>query len=164
MLNFQRSRLNSRLGLMILLSSLFFLSVLIRNWASLSSHWFGYLFLAVGVALGGLLSFFDDRVLKGYYDPERQAPLITQSLVFLGLMMPTSLLIITSSASFLGGGLVFGFALNSALSLWFLRHQPEVFDRTFLSQLKRPVLAWERRALLGLVIVWVNLIWLAILR
>jgi hypothetical protein len=148
----------------ILLASMLVGLVIVRHLSVITDTWTSYLFLVGGLALGLSLTTIDRKFLRAYYDPDRKDALVTQSILFIGACIPLSFLVITSSASYAGGGLVVGIALTTLVTMWRYRSNDQLFDSTFMSQLKRPLVSWERQVLLAGVLIWNVLLWIAMLR
>lgn len=146
------------------LISIFFLLLILRQWSVIDQVWLLYLLLLGGLVVGLSLTTIDEKIIRAYYDPDRKEALVTQSIVFVAACLPLSLLMMTSSASFAGGGLVMGIALSTLLAMWQYRTDAEQFEARFLSQLKRPLVDWERNALIGVILTWNVLLWIAMLR
>lgn len=157
-------RLSQPVMLMVLLAVAFLLLMTLRRWTIIDQAWLDLLFLSAGLALGLSLNVIDEKVLRAYYDAERQEGLITRSILFVAACIPLSILMITSSASYMGGGLVVGIALSTLMGMSHLVQESEQFDAQYMSQLKRPLLAWERQVLVGCIALWNVLLWIAMLR
>jgi len=157
-------KLHQELLTAIVLASILVALVIVRHLSVIADTWTSYLFLAGGLALGLSLTTIDRKFLRAYYDPDRKDALVTQSILFIGACIPLSFLVITSSASYAGGGLVVGIALTTLVTMWRYRTNDQLFDTTFMNQLKRPLVSWERQVLLVGVLIWNILLWIAMLR
>jgi len=136
----------SKLGHWLL--SLIFWGVFLLRYFQISpkiSIW-NLVLLAVGLAMGNLLVSFDRRWLQSYYGGR---DLMTQSLLFLMIMAPLSLFVVTSTGSILGVGIVVGFELMTSWQMVKICDNVQHFQETFLLQLKRQLNKKEINVLVG---------------
>ncbi len=116
--------------------------------------WYRYGLFALGVLLGLALLILDQKRLFEFYnddiesstDPEKvhgEPPtsqeaifLATRSTLFLLVLIPLSLFVVTSTGNALGGGLMMGLLLGLIQEFWEYRQLPKAFRERFLSQLK----------------------------
>lgn len=103
--------------------------------------------LAIGLVVGNLLVNIDRQWLQPYYGGR---DLMTQSLLFLLVMAPLGLFVVTSTGSLLGVGLVVGFELQTTWQMIKLCCHVQTFHQTFLLQLKRQLSRPEIKVMVGL--------------
>jgi hypothetical protein len=99
-----------------------------------------YILFVVGLALGWLVMFLDKKILFKYYleDDEQTAfiQLITRSLLFVGVLIPLSLYVLTSTGSALAIGMMLGIWLVLIFEMWNSKKKIKVFNKQFLSNFK----------------------------
>lgn len=122
--------------------------------------WWQVGLFALGLVVGMALLLGDELLFHQWYAPEAGAdpqptvpepvattpaaePLLTRSTLFLIILIPLSLFIVTSSGSLLGTGLILGLTSGLVWEMWRLRLAPEQFHQSFLSQLKRSLQPFE---------------------
>lgn len=116
--------------------------------------WYRYGLFVFGVVLGLVLLILDQtRLFKFYNDDidsskdsgkthnqlltiQKAAFLATRSTLFLLVLIPLSLFVVTSTGNALGGGLMMGLLLGLIQEFWQYRQLPQAFKERFLSQLK----------------------------
>jgi hypothetical protein len=81
-------------------------------------------------------SSFSDRAQAAPRLSRQPQYLVTRSALFMLVLIPLSIFVLTSSSSPLGVGLVLGLVLNLLLEMSACRHLPQVFKLRFLSDLK----------------------------
>ncbi len=137
----------------------FFLS-LILSFDKLLSLWFQIPILVVGLLLGLLLTNIDRKYLHHLYRSSEGEGLVTQSLLFLGLFIPLSFFVVTSTGSILGGGIIVGFLASTTASLYVLRTDKQLLEKTYFYQLKRPLSQVEVHLVMAALLLWNVLVWL----
>lgn len=137
----------------------FFLS-LILSFDKLLSLWFQIPILIVGLLFGLLLVKVDRLYLHHLYRSNETDGLVTQSLLFLGLFVPLSFFIVTSTGSMLGGGLIVGFLAEITATFFALRSDKALLEKTFFYQLQRSLTGTEIQLLSVLILFWNVSIWL----
>ena len=85
------------------------------------------------------------------------------SLVFMALMIPVSLLVVTSTGSMLGIGLVFSLTVQIALTLFKLKDDHQAITTKFFAQLKRTPTIQETQFVVWFWIGWTAVLWLMLL-
>lgn len=116
--------------------------------------WYRYGLFALGVFLGLTLLILDQTRLFKFYNDDAQSAvnletaykkpstnqeavfLATRSTLFLLVLIPLSLFVVTSTGNALGGGLMMGVLLGLIQEFWQYRQLPKAFKERFLSQLK----------------------------
>ena len=156
---------------------LFFgLAVLVGR-AVVTDVWQMFGLLAVGLLLGLFVSFFDRQWLSKYYLKNQQnpdnldqlspglvvnkigiQPYATRSTLFLLILVPFSLFIVTSTGSPLGVGLTIGLVIDVVVDMLKLARQKDRFVQTFLQQFQSNFTETE-----VLMITGGSLIWLVVL-
>jgi len=122
------------------------------------------IYLVVGLVLGWMFFFF-----LNFQSPEHWLidpaliDKVTHSLIFLLLLIPFSFLVVTSTGSWLGIGLIISLNTNLSLDLFDLRHNKQALINRFFGQLKRLPTDNEIRFLLVFWLVWTCLLWLMVL-
>lgn len=95
----------------------------------------------VGLILGMFFLEADKRWFKKYYSTELNSyggvDLITRSLVFVLLLIPLSLFVVTSTGSEIGSGLVLGIWIFLLAEMYRAKQDIDLFHMIFLSQLKK---------------------------
>ncbi len=142
------------------IASIYFILSLILSFDKLLSLWFQIPILIVGLFFGLLLVQIDRLYLHHLYRSTEDEALVTQSLLFLGLFIPLSFFVVTSTGSILGGGIIVGFLASTLASLFSLRSNKELLEKTYFFQLKRPLTQMEVQIVMGAMILWNILIWL----
>ena len=108
----------------------------------------GLLFV-VGLLLGmGLLEADENFCFKYYVDPRASAPekrLVTRSLLFILLLFPLGLFLLTSTGSAIGVGMFLSIISGLALEFFILRNNKKGFQERFLHQLQRDITADEQQ-------------------
>jgi hypothetical protein len=61
--------------------------------------------------------------------------LVTRSTIFLLILAPLSLFVVSSTGSVLGSGLIFGILLTLIVEMWMVKSSSELFRQRYLSQL-----------------------------
>lgn len=137
----------------------FFLS-LILSFDKLGSLWYQIPLLIIGMAFGLMLEKVDRLYLHHLYRSNETDGLVTQSLLFLGLFIPLSFFVVTSTGSILGGGLIVGFLASTTASFFALRSDKATLEKTFFYQLQRSLTETEIQLLSVLILFWNVSIWL----
>lgn len=121
--------------------------------------WYRFMLFAAGVILGMTTLLLDEQKFFLYYsgdsldkskDNEKQISeetiqsshlsqnfLMTRSTLFLLLMVPLSLFVVSSTGSALGSGYVLGLMLGLIQEMWLFMADSKLFSKRFLSQLKK---------------------------
>lgn len=133
---------------------------LILSFDALLSLWFQIPILVLGLVLGLILINLDRLYLHHLYRSSEAEGLVTQSLLFLGLFIPLSYFVVTSTGSILGGGLIVGFLASTTATFFALRSDKELLEKTFFYQLQRSLTSTEIQLLSVLVLFWNVSIWL----
>ena len=140
--------------------AIYFILSLILSFDTLLSIWYQIPILILGLLVGLLLIQIDRMYLHHLYRSTESEGLVTQSLLFLGLFLPLSFFIITSTGSILGGGIIVGFLANTLASLFALSTNKNLLEKTYFYQLKRPLTQMEVYCVLGAIVLWNALVWL----
>ena len=140
--------------------AIYFILSLILSFDTLLSIWYQIPILILGLLVGLLLIQIDRMYLHHLYRSTESEGLVTQSLLFLGLFLPLSFFIITSTGSILGGGIIVGFLANTLASLFALSTNKNLLEKTYFYQLKRPLTQMEVYSVLGAIVLWNALVWL----
>lgn len=77
---------------------------------------------------------------------QSHTPLVTRSLLFICMLFPLGLFLLTSTGSALGVGTFLGIILGLSLELFSLRTNQNEFKKRFLYQLKRDITPEEQKA------------------
>lgn len=101
----------------------------------------GWLFGLVLLFLDELrmLQIIEDRLFPAD-DDESRDQLVTRSLIFMLMLVPTGIYVVTSSGSLLGLACVLGLATTLVSEMTLLRKDYDAFRKRFLSQLKHDTL------------------------
>lgn len=104
-----------------------------------SLNYFNVLFLTFGIFVGVLLLYLDETYLYQYYleSHDRKPKLMTRSLLFMALLFPMGLFVVSSTASKIGIGLILGIMTSLFLELLEYSKDNGAFHERFLFQLKR---------------------------
>ncbi len=137
----------------------FFLS-LILSFDKLGSLWYQIPLLIIGLVFGLMLVKVDRLYLHHLYRSNETDGLVTQSLLFLGLFVPLSFFVVTSTGSILGGGLIVGFLAEITATFFGLRSDKALLEKTYFYQLQRSLTGTEIQLLSALVLFWNVSIWL----
>ena len=103
--------------------------------------------LAVGLVLGNLIVTMDRKWLQPYYGGR---DLMSRSLLFLIVMAPLGLFVVTSTGSLIGIGLVLGFELMSTWQMIKVSRDSQLFHQTYLTQLRRNLTSGEIKIMVGI--------------
>lgn len=92
-----------------------------------------------GFYLANLLLWADGALLYRHYNELQTEPkqLITRSAVFLLAYVALGLFVITSTAAYIGHGLIFGLGVSLSAELLMQLRNPAIFQQRFLFQLER---------------------------
>ena len=137
----------------------FFLS-LILSFDKLLSLWFQIPILVAGLVFGLILINIDRLYLHHLYRSSEDEGLVTQSLLFLGLFIPLSFFVVTSTGSILGGGIIVGFLASTTASIYALRTDKQLLEKTYFYQLKRHLTEIEVQLVMAALLIWNSLVWL----
>ncbi len=141
----KQSNIFEKIGILISFASLFFLAT---YFGKAVSYVDGLLFV-VGLLLGmGLLEADENFLFKYYIEGDSQIShkkLITRSLLFILLLMPLGLFLLTSTGSAIGVGMFLSIVSGLALEFFILRNDREAFQERFLHQLKREITVDEQK-------------------
>ncbi|MCA9369768.1 MAG: hypothetical protein H6774_01855 [Pseudomonadales bacterium] len=88
--------------------------------------------LSIGIALGLGILIVDQLFLSQYYLESGETQLITRSVIFLLILIPLSIFVLTSSGSLVGMGMMIGLQVGLTAEMLQLRKQPDAFARRFL--------------------------------
>ena len=112
----------------------------------------GLIAFLAGFYLANLLLWADGAVLYKQYNELQTEPkqLITRSALFIISYIVVAIFVITSTAGYIGHGIVLGLGVSLLTELWFGLNDPLTFQQRFLFQLQRPLTALEMKHL-----VWV---------
>lgn len=89
-------------------------------------------FFIAGVVIASLLLWFDQTIGYQYYaEPGQSVQLVTRSPLFIVVMLPVTLFVVTSSGSPLGMGLVLAMGAIICSELWWWRNNLEVLNNRF---------------------------------
>jgi hypothetical protein len=107
-------------------------------------NWMNIILLVVGMYGGFGLLTADAAWLHQYYaKPNSPTSYITRSALFVLLLFPLTLFMLTSTGSSTGTGLLLGILIGLALEMFTLRLAPDEFKSRFLLQVKRNFSAEE---------------------
>ncbi len=108
------------------------------------SPWYRFVLFALGVLLGFVFLLLDQKYLYPHYLEEEQLKkirsginfpaLITRSTLFLVVLVPLSLFVVTSTGSALGSGLIMGLLMGLVMEMWQYYQLPKAFNQQFLYQ------------------------------
>ena len=154
---------------------------------AVAENWqmFGLLF--VGLLLGLFVSFFDRQWLSNYYQENKKnptnlganledsspetnlldnqsLPYATRTTLFLLILVPFSLFIVTSTGSPLGVGLTIGLVIDTVLDMVKSAHQKDEFVKTFLQQFQRSFSESEVLIVAGSAVIWLLLLFVLALK
>ncbi len=112
-----------------------------------TTPWYRFLFLLLGLMLGLVLLIIDERVLHHKYNDQlvtdnedgnskKSVFLATRSSLFLLVLAPLAIFVVTSTSSAIGIGFVLGLVLGLVHEMWLFRNLTKKFSNRFLSQLK----------------------------
>ncbi len=120
-----------------------------------STSYFDALFFVLGLVLGFILLQVDELYAYSYYNddshekqnavPQNERQLVTRSLLFIIILFPLGLYLMTSTGSAIGVGLFIGIISGIAIEMASLRNNSELFHQRFLYQLKRKLSAQEEK-------------------
>lgn len=129
----------SKLGIIISFASLFFVATYFGKAVGYTD---GFLF-TFGLLLGmGLLEIDETVLFKYYVDQESvdtKKRLVTRSLLFILLLFPLGLFLLTSTGSAIGVGMFLSILSGLSLEFFLLRKNRAGFQERFLHQLKREI-------------------------
>ncbi len=108
------------------------------------------LFFGVGLTLGLVMLWGDELVgyswyseKKGLIDPgleyHTSKKMITRSLLFIAVLVPLSLFVVTSTASFIGWGLVLSLVAGICIEIIWYQQDYSAFQGRFLQQNTTPL-------------------------
>lgn len=102
-------------------------------------NFFDVLFFTFGIFVGVLLLYLDETYFYQYYleRHDHKLKLMTRSLVFMVLLFPMGLFVVSSTASKIGIGLILGLMTSLFLELSDYSKDIDAFHERFLFQLKR---------------------------
>lgn len=161
----------------VIIATVFFgLAVLVGREA-VAENWQMFGLLAVGLMLGLFVSFFDRQWLSKYYRQDQKKPdhsdssqpesvttavanlpFATRTTLFLLILVPFSLFIVTSTGSPLGVGLTIGLVIDVAMDMVKIARQKDEFTKTFLQQFQRSFSETEVMMVAGGSVVWLALL------
>lgn len=143
-------------GTPLLLSVIFWcLAVIFGQWS------IQYVFLALGLFLGSGVFYFENLNLQfGSWVSWAELKKNLQSLIFLIILLPVSLFILTSTGSLLGVGLIIGLNTSLCWRLLALKEDRGQLVAQFFSQLKRDPTEKEVSFLVWFWLVWTVILWL----
>lgn len=140
--------------------------LMIDSWQRMS------LFIA-GVFFGAILLIVDEEYLSKYYAEKSQQndqfvdnALISRSTLFLLLLVPLSFFIVSSTSGTLGKGFVLGIVLGLVQEMWLLKKNVTLFQKRFLSQLKKSLDSSQTELLIIIATIYFLLIsvWSALMK
>ncbi len=106
--------------------------------------WLRMVLFVAGVIFGIVLLIADEKYLLKYYAEKSQqddqfadSVLISRSTLFLLLLVPLSFFVVSSTSGALGKGFVLGILLGLVQEMWLLKKNVILFQKRFLSQLKK---------------------------
>lgn len=102
-------------------------------------NYYNLILFAAGTLLGTILMNLDETVFYKYYleKDATEIKLITRSLLFMFLLIPLGIFIVTSTGSEIGMGIFLGIITILLIELIIYRKSIGLFHSRFLSQLKR---------------------------
>lgn len=126
---------------------------------------FQLVLLILGLILGNLFASKEAaRWMQSLANPLiRDLQTNVYSLVFMALMIPVSLLVVTSTGSMLGIGLVFSLTVQIALTLFKLKDDHQAITTKFFVQLKRTPTFQETQFVVWFWTGWTAVLWLMLL-
>lgn len=103
------------------------------------------LFFTFGGLLGQGLLFADEKYFFERYQEQgvEKNVLITRSVLFMGVLVPLGIYLLTSTGSSLGIGLILGLVTGIFVEMLLNRNNVDAFNTRFLSQLKKKYVASE---------------------
>ncbi len=103
-------------------------------------NWWAPLFLLAGFIAGWLALWLDQHVLYRYYNPAAEATpyLISRSLLFLLILLPLSIFVVSSTGSSIGQGFVLALLSGLWLEMMKLRSDTSKFNQRFGQKAKKP--------------------------
>lgn len=129
-------------------AGLFFFFATTLNWL-----WF-----VIGLGVGVGLLWADQQWLWRWYADKAQPFVITRMFVFILVLIPLSIFIVTSSGSYLGQGLVLGMILNYTIDLGFSYRSATRFQRQFLAGTTIQLSALQRSWSLVFAVIFVSVL------
>lgn len=155
-----KSNILLQIACIISCAALFFLATYFGK----SVEYLDVVFFVLGLCVGMALLAFDEKVLHKYYSEQGElerdkiepqnnqvekqkevTPLVTRSLLFILLLFPLGLFLLTSTGSALGVGTFLGILLGLSLEIFALKNKHAEFKARFLYQLKRDITPEEQR-------------------
>jgi len=119
-----------------------------------STSYFDIFLFILGLLFGAAILHLDEVFLYDLYADEQQKLLsqdekqfATRSLLFLLMLFPLGLYIMTSTGSSVGVGLFIGIISGISVEMAQLRNNSELFHKRFLFQLKRKLTTQEEKTL-----------------
>lgn len=141
----RQSNLLSKLGIIISYATLFFVATYFGKAVDYTD---GIMFV-IGLLLGmGLLEADENFFFKYYVDlavATNEKRLATRSLLFILLLFPLGLFLMTSTGSVIGVGMFLSIISGLALEFFILRNDRKSFQERFLHQLKRDITTDEQQ-------------------
>ncbi len=150
----KQTNLVGKIGIVVSFAALFFVATYFGKSVSYTD---GLLF-GIGLLLGMFLLEADEKFLFKYYieadsqAEDKQKRLVTRSLLFLLLLFPLGLFLLTSTGSAIGVGIFLSITSGLALEFFTLRNDRQGFQERFLHQLKRDITAEEQQIFVTLFI------------
>lgn len=142
------------------ISAVFLALSLVLSLEQLDKLWYQIPLLLLGLVMGLLIVQIDKAYLHHLYRSSETEGLVTQSLLFLGMFLPVSLFVVTSTGSILGGSIIVGFLASTTATIVSLRTDKAELEKTFFYQLKRPLSDSEVWAVMGGMLLWNAVIWI----
>ena len=146
----KQKNLIGKISIVISLAALFFAATYFGE----SANYTDCLLFIIGLLLGMSLLEADEIFLFKYYtdneflESGQQKKLVTRSLLFLLLLFPLGLFLLTSTGSVIGVGMFLSILSGLALEFFILRNDRTGFQERFLHQLKREITAEEQLILI----------------
>lgn len=103
-------------------------------------NWWALMYLLVGILLGGLALWLDKHILYRYYNNtgEPTPYLLSRSLLFLLILLPLSIFVVSSTGSFIGQGFVLALLGGLWLEMMKVRSDTLKFNQHFGQKAKKP--------------------------
>jgi hypothetical protein len=116
-------------------------------------RWLALGFFSGGLLLGMLALWLDEHVLYKYYNSESSTTisnpyLISRSLLFLIILVPLSIFVISSTGNTVGQGFVLSLVMQLWVEMMLLRDNLNGFNDRFAQQAKKPLSQKEQRGLI----------------
>lgn len=119
-----------------------------------STSYVDVLLFVVGLLFGAAILYLDEVFFYDLYAdqqqkllPTEEKQLATRSVLFLLMLFPLGLYMMTSTGSSVGVGLFIGIISGISVEMAQLRNNSELFHKRFLFQLKRKLMIQEEKTL-----------------